>query len=95
MNLTHLQRMKTDCKHMAWNIEQLKEQVKETMMIKFGSIIDVDELEEANLRQLVNNLRMSQIDIKSLYETEMQHWRVSIKLRMHYTVFMNETIKQK
>lgn len=77
VNLIHLQRMRTDCKHMAWSIEQLKDKVKETMMIKFGNLIDVDELEEVNLRCFVTNLRMSQIDIKSLYESETQHWIVS------------------
>lgn len=87
VNISHLQRMNTDCKFMTKTIDSLKDEIKETMIQKFGVVIKLDEIEEAYLRKLVYELRMSQTDIKCLYEEEMRFWKVTAtktNFTLHY-----------
>lgn len=72
--------MKTDCKHMQLNIEKLKKDIIEKMKLRFGREVDLDELEEVQLKRMVMDLRLSQLDIRSLYEKEIHLWRVSSHL---------------
>lgn len=68
--------MTTDCKYMMRTIDSLRESINELLIQKFGSVVDIDDVEEAYLKKLVYDLRMSQTDIKSLYVEEMQYWKV-------------------
>lgn len=61
-------------------IDSLRDDIKELLIQKFGSIVDIDDVEEAYLKKLVYDLRMSQTDIKSLYLEEMQYWRVILNV---------------
>lgn len=78
VHITHLQRMTTDCKYMVTTIEALKREIKETMIQKIGCIVDIDEIEEAYLRRLAHDLRLTEVDIKSLYIEETNLWKVNL-----------------
>ncbi|KAK4886372.1 hypothetical protein RN001_002643 [Aquatica leii] len=49
-NITHMTRMKTDCKHMTKKIAQIKTETKELMIIKFGQHVDLEEVEEIGVK---------------------------------------------
>lgn len=57
INIVHLSRMKADCKHMEQTIARLKTETEQTMVKKFGRVVNLDELEESVLRRFVFNLR--------------------------------------
>lgn len=57
----------------------MKEDIVETMKIKFGRVIDLDEIQEAYLRRLIFELRMSRMTIREAYEHELRIWQVTIK----------------
>lgn len=57
-------------------IADIKADTTESMKRKFGRKIDLDEIQEAYLRRLVFDLRMSKIDVRSLYEQELKSWKV-------------------
>ncbi|KAK5643495.1 hypothetical protein RI129_007340 [Pyrocoelia pectoralis] len=61
-NITHMTRMRTDCKHMRKDIAELKSKIKELMVIKFGQTIDVEEVEETSLKALMFGRPMVNID---------------------------------
>lgn len=69
--------MKTDCKHMEGTISSMKEDIAETMRTKFGKVVDLDEIQEAYLKRLVFDLRMSKINVRSIYEHELKLWQVA------------------
>uniref|UniRef100_A0A182T366 Uncharacterized protein n=1 Tax=Anopheles maculatus TaxID=74869 RepID=A0A182T366_9DIPT len=60
--------MKTDIKFMRQQLVSLKEEINETMMKKFGRVIDLDELEETILRQYTFEMRANLDDVKKSYE---------------------------
>ncbi|XP_035917499.1 cilia- and flagella-associated protein 44 isoform X1 [Anopheles stephensi] len=68
VNVVHLARMKTDIKFMRQQLVSLKEEISETMMKKFGRVIDLDELEETILRQYTFEMRANLDDVKKSYE---------------------------
>ncbi|XP_035792074.1 cilia- and flagella-associated protein 44-like [Anopheles albimanus] len=67
VNVVHLARMKTDIKYMRQQLITLKEVINETMMKKFGRVIDLDELEETILRQYTFEMRANLDDVKKTY----------------------------
>lgn len=69
-------RTKTDCKHMEGTIHELKEKIEIVMKQRFGRVVDLNDVQEALLKKLVFNLRMSMLDIKALYEAELSLWMV-------------------
>uniref|UniRef100_A0A182N7M8 Cilia- and flagella-associated protein 44 n=1 Tax=Anopheles dirus TaxID=7168 RepID=A0A182N7M8_9DIPT len=68
VNVVHLARMKTDIKYMRQQLVSLKEEINETMMKKFGRVIDLDELEETILRQYTFEMRANLDDVKRSYD---------------------------
>uniref|UniRef100_A0A182V315 Cilia- and flagella-associated protein 44 n=1 Tax=Anopheles merus TaxID=30066 RepID=A0A182V315_ANOME len=68
VNVVHLARMKTDIKFMRQQLVSLKEEINETMMKKFGRVIDLDELEETILRQYTFEMRANLDDVRKSYE---------------------------
>lgn len=67
INVIHLSRLKTDCKFMDTQILNLKEEISEAMMKKFGMVVSLDELEEAILSKMVFDMRKNVNDIKAQY----------------------------
>lgn len=57
-------------------IYTLNNNIAECMKKKFGKAIDLDEVQEALLKKLIFDLRMSMLDIRSMYEEELHLWRV-------------------
>lgn len=55
-------------------ITRLKGEIVELMKRKFGREVDIDELEEVQLKRMVFDLRMSLLDVRSLYERELDLW---------------------
>lgn len=74
--------MKNDIAYMKKDLGRLKKEILELMIIKFGRKVDIDEIEEAHLRKLVLELRMSKTDIRSLYEHELHMWKVRINFSL-------------
>ncbi|KFB51082.1 AGAP006735-PA-like protein [Anopheles sinensis] len=68
VNVVHLARMKTDIKYMRQQLVTLREEINETMMKKFGRVIDLDELEETILRQYTFEMRANLDDVKKNYD---------------------------
>ncbi|XP_058463045.1 cilia- and flagella-associated protein 44 isoform X2 [Malaya genurostris] len=67
VNVVHLARMRTDIKFMEQQIIELKEQLNEAMIKKFGRIVDLDELEETILRKFAFEIRANMDDVKKAY----------------------------
>uniref|UniRef100_A0AAG5DEX7 Uncharacterized protein n=1 Tax=Anopheles atroparvus TaxID=41427 RepID=A0AAG5DEX7_ANOAO len=68
VNVVHLARMKTDIKYMRQQLVALREQIGQTMVKKFGRVIDLDELEETILRQYTFEMRANLDDVKKNYD---------------------------
>lgn len=68
--------MKSDCAYMAKQISNLKKQIKEAMIRKFGTVVDLNEVEESYLRRLVLDLRLSSVDFQSMYQAEIELYDV-------------------
>ena len=58
------------------SIQELKEKIEILMKQRFGRVVDLDDVQEALLKKLVFNLKMSKLDIKRLYEAELSLWTV-------------------
>lgn len=54
----------------------LNNNIEELMKKKFGKSVDLDEIQEAQLKKLIFDLRMSMLDIRNMYEEELHQWRV-------------------
>ncbi|XP_055624931.1 cilia- and flagella-associated protein 44 isoform X2 [Toxorhynchites rutilus septentrionalis] len=67
INVVHLARMKTDIKFMNQQIIDLKENINEAMIKKFGRIVNLDELEETILRKFAFEMRANMDDVKRSY----------------------------
>ncbi|XP_031357853.1 cilia- and flagella-associated protein 44-like [Photinus pyralis] len=61
-NITHMTRMRTDCKHMNKHIAELKAQIKELMIIKFGQVVDVEDVEETSIKAMMFGSPLANID---------------------------------
>lgn len=59
---------------MSAQIRGLNKQIEDEMITKFGSKIEIDELEEAVLRRLVQELRLAMLNIKEMYQKELTQW---------------------
>lgn len=68
VNVIHLARMKTDCKFMESEIVELREQINQTMIKKFGRVVDLDELEEAVLKRFVYDMKANCDNIRKDYD---------------------------
>lgn len=87
-------RMKTDQQHMTKTIANLKQEMIAKMKIKCGLEISLeefeqnrslftkpvtlDELEEADLKKMILELRLSNENFKEFYEDELNSWNVCI-----------------
>lgn len=60
---------------MAKEEAKLRKDLLELMIQKFGKKVDIDEMEEVQLRRMVLDLRLSRLDLKSLYEHELKLWK--------------------
>ncbi|XP_055535978.1 cilia- and flagella-associated protein 44 isoform X2 [Wyeomyia smithii] len=67
INVVHLARMRTDIKYMDQQIIELKENIVEAMIKKFGRVINLDELEETILRKFAFEMRANMDDVKKSY----------------------------
>ncbi|GJQ65650.1 hypothetical protein Trydic_g7740 [Trypoxylus dichotomus] len=77
LNVNHLARMKTDCKTMENRIYRLNNTIAESMKKKFGKVVDLDEVQEALIKKLIFDLRMSMLDISTMFEDELHMWKVN------------------
>lgn len=66
--------MNIDLKSMAAKIRSMKKKIIHEMKIKFGSKVNVDELEEAILRRLVMELRVAMLNIGEEYDKQVHEW---------------------
>lgn len=55
-NRQHLSRMKIDVKYMRDVIQKLKKEIDDTMLRKFGTKVDMDDIEESLLKRLVADM---------------------------------------
>ncbi|GLH13922.1 Uncharacterized protein GBIM_18408, partial [Gryllus bimaculatus] len=60
----HHLRMHIDCKHMRKEIKELKKIIDLTLIKKFGSVVNVEDLEDVVLQRLIVQLRTTLHDIK-------------------------------
>ncbi|XP_064214804.1 cilia- and flagella-associated protein 44 isoform X1 [Tribolium castaneum] len=51
LNVKHYTRMQTDCRYMATRIKYLQEVITDKMKMKFGKVIDINEIEVAMLKR--------------------------------------------
>lgn len=63
VNIVFLSRLKSDCHFMEQQLQLLRDQVKETMVQKFGMPVDLDELQEALLTKLLFEIRLNVDDV--------------------------------
>ncbi|XP_055610904.1 cilia- and flagella-associated protein 44 isoform X2 [Uranotaenia lowii] len=73
INVVHLARMRTDIKYMEQKIHSLKEELTETMIKKFGRVVNLDELEETILRKFAFEIRANMDEVKKSYEERTAH----------------------
>lgn len=96
-----MKRMGTDIKAMQKKIHNIKRDIIHAMSIRFGQVVDIDELEErkimdsmgikldniasvdemeeALLKSIVRDLKLSSLDIKGLYQEEIDSLTVDEK----------------
>lgn len=48
--MTHMRRMRNDCKVMHRKIKEIKRDIAEIMRIRFGQVVDINELEEKDIQ---------------------------------------------
>lgn len=77
INVIHLARMKTDCKYMDSRIVDLKDEINQTMMKKFGMVVSLDDLEEAILSKMVYDMRANVDDVKNQYDHRINDEKVT------------------
>lgn len=65
VNIVLLSSLKNDCHYMEQQIQELKDQIKDAMMKKFGMAVNLDELQEALLRKLLFEIRLNIDDVRS------------------------------
>ncbi|CAD7000651.1 unnamed protein product [Ceratitis capitata] len=70
INVVHLRRMNTDINFMRGEITRLESAIKQEMIKKFGTVINLDELEEEVLRRYVFDLETSAEEEFRLIEKE-------------------------
>ncbi|XP_053686558.1 cilia- and flagella-associated protein 44 [Sabethes cyaneus] len=76
INVVHLARMRTDIKYMDQQIIELKEQIIEAMIKKFGRVINLDELEETILRKFAFEMRANMDDVRKSYAERVRDLKV-------------------
>lgn len=75
VNVTHLSRMKTDCRRMDALLAELSERYEIEMMTKFGMKVDLDELEEGVLKRMVYDIRANTSQMQKEYKTKASELR--------------------
>lgn len=60
--------MKTDIKFMQGNIMQLQDKTTDSIINKFGMLIDLDELEESILKRFLYDIRANITDMNKHFE---------------------------
>lgn len=73
--------MTVDCKSMENKIKSLKKRILDEMKLKFGSKVDIDDLEEATLRRLVLELRVAMLNIRDELEKQLSSWNDTLDLK--------------
>jgi hypothetical protein len=74
-NVMHLSRMKTDVKFMEKVIQDLKAELNEAMIKKFGRIINLDDLEETILRKFAFEMRANLDEVKRGYAEKINDYK--------------------
>lgn len=81
INVIHLAKMKTDIKYMEKQIVDLKDEVNQAMLKKFGRVIDLNEVEETILRRFAFEMQIeikaNADDIKKQYSNKINELKVS------------------
>lgn len=77
INVVHLRRMNTDINFMRGEITRLESAIKQEMIKKFGTVINLDELEEEVLRRYVFDLETSAEEEFRLIEKEIAKKKVT------------------
>lgn len=75
----HLARLKTDCNFMGSEIMHLKDKTNSIMLKKFGTIIDLDEMEESILKKFLLNAQGSAEAIDKEYQKKANELKVPRK----------------
>ncbi|XP_022906281.2 cilia- and flagella-associated protein 44 [Onthophagus taurus] len=83
-DVLHLMRMKTDCKQMEKTILHSYEEVSELMRIKFGKCVNIDEITESSLKRMICEMKLTMMDIRSLYEKEIIFWGKKFAFKQTY-----------
>ncbi|KAF7998128.1 hypothetical protein HCN44_009526 [Aphidius gifuensis] len=71
-NKTHLHRMEIDCRYMDDEIKNLKSEIKNEMIKKFGREISLSSLYEAVLRKMVNDIKADIKEMSKHYDQEIK-----------------------
>lgn len=72
-NRHHLTRMKVDVNHMKGMIRELNKDIEKSMMRKFGSKIDIDDIEESLLKRLVAEMHGIVKDLEQSFEKKLEN----------------------
>lgn len=73
LSLLHLKRMESDFDVMDLTMKKLKTRIIREMNTKFGSVVDIKELEEYLLKRMIFDLRLSLSDVKGMFNAQMNH----------------------
>lgn len=70
--------MKADIQYMDNIITELNAEISVQSHNRFGSIVNIEELESSVLRRLVHELRISMVNVRKGYEKELAQFNVCI-----------------
>ncbi|XP_017782969.1 PREDICTED: uncharacterized protein LOC108567166 [Nicrophorus vespilloides] len=95
LSVKHLMKMKVDFSHMQSTMKSIRREIADEMTIQFGGPVNIDELQEFLLKKLIFNLKLSMIDIKSMFIKELEYWYDIHKVKQKHLmqVFKENTIK--
>lgn len=79
VNIVLLSRLKTDCHYLDQLEAQLKDNIKDAMVKKFGMPINLDELQEALLKRLLFEIRLNVGDVEREFRQKISEHKMSIQ----------------
>ncbi|KAK6640272.1 hypothetical protein RUM44_011958 [Polyplax serrata] len=74
-NRQHLTRMKVDVNHMKEMILNLTKEINEVMLRKFGTKVDIDDIEESLLKKLVADMHRIILDLEKSCDQKLKNIR--------------------
>ncbi|KAF5302267.1 hypothetical protein FQA39_LY10306 [Lamprigera yunnana] len=88
---THMRRLKTDYNYMKESIKQLQIQIENDTEKKIGTIVEVDIIEEARLKEKLFKYNLAQTNVKLQYKEQIKMLNETIKTKQ---IELSDIIKE-